>query len=98
MMVHASASWYLLGMKPLQVLVPEDELERLEKWSRRRGWSKSQTIRFAIRALTGDKGIMSASGMIEGLPPDLSENVDSYLAEAHAAPRRPRGRAKRLRR
>ena len=86
-------------MKPLQVLVAEDELERLERWSKGRGWTKSQTIRFAIRALTGDKGILSASGMIEGLPQDLSENIDAYLAEAHVTPPRRRGaRAKRLRR
>lgn len=86
-------------MKPLQVMVPEDELERLEDWSRRRGWTKSQTIRFAIRALTGDAGILGASGMIEGLPADLSARVDTYLADAQAVTpsRRPR-RAKRLRR
>jgi hypothetical protein len=88
-------------MKPLQVLVAEDELERLERWSKGRGWTKSQTIRFAIRALTNDKGIMSASGLIEGLPEDLSRSIDAYLAEAHVAvpaPRRRGTRAKRLRR
>ena len=48
-----------------------------------------------------DKGIMSASGVIEGLPADLSRNIDAYLAEAHVAvalPRRRGVRAKRLRR
>jgi hypothetical protein len=88
-------------MKPLQVLVAEDELERLERWSKGRGWTKSQTIRFAIRALTNDKGIMSASGLIEGLPEDMSQNIDAYLADAHvsnAPPRRRGVRAKRLRR
>jgi hypothetical protein len=88
-------------MKPLQVLVAKDELDRLERWSKGRGWTKSQTIRFAIRALTNDEGIMSASGLIEGLPEDLSRHLDAYLAEAHVAsapPRRRGARAKRLRR
>lgn len=86
-------------MKPLQVMVADDELARLERWSRGRGWTKSQTIRFAIRALTNGPGIMSASGMIEGLPADLSESVDAYLADAHVAvPPRGASRAKRLRR
>lgn len=89
----------LVTVKPLQVMVADDELARLERWSRRRGWSKSQTIRFAIRALTNGRGIMSASGMIEGLPPDLSERVDAYLSDAQVAvPRRGASRAKRLRR
>jgi hypothetical protein len=80
-------------------MVAEDELVRLESWSQRRGWTKSQTIRFAIRAITSDGGIMGASGMIEGLPEDLSENLHAYLAEAHvASPKRRGGRAKRLRR
>jgi hypothetical protein len=86
-------------VKPLQVMVAEDELARLERWSHKRGWTKSQTIRFAIRAITGDPGIMSASGMIEGLPGDLSENLHAYLAEAHVtSPKRGSRRAKRLRR
>jgi hypothetical protein len=38
--------------KPLQVYLDEADLERLDAFARERGWTKSQAIRAAIRALT----------------------------------------------
>jgi hypothetical protein len=91
--------------RPLQVYVDEGELERLEAWSRERGWTKSQAIRAALRALTGGASrdpLLGASGMIQGLPPDLSESFDLALQETFVvAPkkssraRRPKGRVRR---
>jgi hypothetical protein len=74
--------------KPLQVYMDEHELERLEIWARARGWTKSQAVRAAIRALTREREedpLLTACGMIEGLPADLSEHVDRYLEETFVA-------------
>ena len=74
--------------KPLQICMNEHELERLDAWARQRGWTKSQAVRIAIRALTrpldGDP-LLRASGMIEGLPEDLSARIDHYLEETFVA-------------
>jgi hypothetical protein len=70
--------------RPLQIYMDEEDLARLETWSRKRGWSKSQAVRVAVRALTKAKGedpLVRASGMVEGLPSDLSANFDRYLEE-----------------
>jgi hypothetical protein len=70
--------------RPLQVYMEEKELERLEVWSRARGWTKSQAIRAAVRAMTREgktDPLLSASGMIHGLPADLSTNFDRHLEE-----------------
>ena len=75
-------------MRPLQVYLEEADLQRLERWSRQRGWTKSQTIRAAIRALTHDAQddpILSLSGMVHGLPRDASEHFDRYLNETFVA-------------
>ena len=95
-------------MKPLQVYVDESELIRLEEWSRRRGMTKSQAIRAAVRALTRpqeEDSLLSLSGMIQDrLPADCSEQFDRYLQETFVAespaayapqPRRRRARARR---
>jgi hypothetical protein len=78
--------------RPLQVYVDDTELKRLEVWSRARGWTKSQAVRAAIRALTrsGERvdPLLLASGMIEGLPPDCSERFDRYLEETFVAEER----------
>ena len=69
---------------PLQVYVDEGELARLEAWSRERGWTKSQAIRAALRALLAggqQDPLLGASGMIQGLPLDLSESFDQALTE-----------------
>ncbi|MEA2626732.1 MAG: hypothetical protein QOD06_2777 [Candidatus Binatota bacterium] len=76
----------LLMMKPLQVYLDEEDLGRLEEWARTRGWTKSQAVRAAIRALTRPRGadpILALSGMIDGLPEDASEHFDRYLDETY---------------
>jgi hypothetical protein len=74
--------------KPLQIYLDLDDSKRLEQWARARGCTKSQAIRLAIRALTrteGEDPLLSASGMIDGLPEDLSENFDRYLRDTYIA-------------
>ena len=84
--------------KPLQVYIDGSELAKLEAWSRKRGWTKSQAVRAAVRLLTRTPGtdpLLEASGMIDGLPRDLSRNVDRYLEETFvvkASSPRPRKR------
>lgn len=92
--------------RPLQVYLDDDDLKHLESWARKRGWTKSQAVRAAIRALTRPPAkdpILELSGIFDG-PPDLSENFDRYLNETlvaeHLAPykgRRPRARRQRSR-
>jgi hypothetical protein len=74
--------------RPLQVYVDELELRRLEAWSKRRGCTKSQAVRMALRALTRAEErdpLLAASGMIQGLPSDLSMNIDRALEESFVA-------------
>jgi len=74
--------------KPIQVYLDEADLARLESWSQQHGWTKSQAVRLAVRALTrppADDPILELSGMFEGLPPDLSQNFDRYLSETYVA-------------
>ena len=74
--------------KPLQVYLEARDLERLEAWARERGWTKSQAIRVAIRALTrtpADDPLLALSGDIDGLPADLSANFQRYLDETFVA-------------
>ena len=74
--------------RPLQIYLEDDEFKLLEKWARRRGWTKSQAVRVALRALTRipeENPLLSASGMIDGLPKDLSCNVARYLGETFVA-------------
>jgi hypothetical protein len=76
--------------KPLQVYLDEPDLERLDAWARQRGWTKSQAVRAAIRALTrppAQDAILDLSGMLDGLPSDLSENFDRFLDETYVAER-----------
>jgi hypothetical protein len=86
--------------RPLQVYLDDDDLDRLETWARARGWTKSQTIRAAVRALIraeeGGDPLLAASGMIDGLPPDLSARFDEHLGATFVAERAPgyRGKAK----
>jgi hypothetical protein len=77
--------------KPLQIYMEDEEFERLEKWARERGWTKSRAVRFALRALTQTPEpdpLLSASGMIESLPEDLSERIEHYLQETFVAEKR----------
>jgi len=82
-------------MRPLQVFLEDEEFTRLGKWAAERGWSKSQAVRVALRALTREQEedpLLTASGMIDGLPEDVSENIDFYLQETYVAEKRPRYR------
>lgn len=90
-------------MKPLQVYMNEDELARLDAWSRRHGMNKSQAIRAAVRAITrvaDEDPLLGLSGSIQGLPQDASARLDDYLQETFVArPPQPKRPAKaRLRR
>ena len=81
--------------RPLQVFLVERELERLERWSTARGWTKSQAVRAAIRSLLRPKDedpLLAASGLIadDGLPADVSERLDHYLDETFVAESSPR--------
>lgn len=89
--------------KPIQIYLDDVDAKRLDAWARARGWTKSQAVRVAIRALTrppAEDPILELSGMLEGLPEDLSENFDRYLNETYgiytstpSAKRRRRSRA-----
>ena len=84
--------------RPLQVYLDEADLERLEAWSKSRGWTKSQAIRAAVRALTRSRPedpLLAASGMIDGLPRDCSEQFDRYLTETFVAEKRAPYRTRR---
>jgi hypothetical protein len=70
------------------VYLEADDLERLESFARERGWTKSQAIRVAVRALTRQAGghpLLELSGDIDGLPPDMSREFDRYLNETFVA-------------
>jgi hypothetical protein len=74
--------------KPLQVYLDDDDLERLEAFARERGWTKSQAVRTAVRALTRQPSsdpLLDLSGDIDALPPDLSRDFDRYLTETFVA-------------
>jgi hypothetical protein len=74
--------------RPLQVYLEDDDLQRLEAWARERGWTKSQAIRAAVRALTrkpAEDPLLELSGDIDGLPADLSANFHRYLDETFVA-------------
>ena len=85
--------------RPLQVYLDEEDFEQLKDWAVSRGWTQSQTVRAAIRALTRQREehpLLALSGIVDGLPEDLSENFDRYLDETYVvAESSPRyGRAK----
>jgi hypothetical protein len=87
-------------MRPLQIYLEDSEFERLERWADARGWTKSQAVRAALRALTrveGEDPLLSASGMIDALPEDLSEQFDRYLQETYVAEKRSTYRRNRRR-
>jgi hypothetical protein len=74
--------------KPLQVYLDDADLERLEAFARERGWTKSQAVRTAVRALTrrpSSDPLLDLSGDIDALPPDLSRDFDRYLTETFVA-------------
>jgi hypothetical protein len=84
--------------RPLQVYLDERDLEQLDAWARERGWTKSQAIRAAVRALTrrpAKDPVLELSGDIDNLPPDLSANFKRYLNETYVAETRAPYRARR---
>ncbi|MCC6848212.1 MAG: hypothetical protein IT294_06890 [Deltaproteobacteria bacterium] len=87
--------------RPLQVYLDDADHDRLERWSRARGWTKSQTIRAAVRALVRaddtDDPLLAVSGMIDGLPPDASTRFDQHLDATFVAERPPAYRGTRPR-
>jgi hypothetical protein len=88
--------------KPLQVYLDRREAASLAAWARRRGWTRSEAVRAALRALlrTDETDpLLRASGMVRGLPGDLGEQFDRYLVETFDAPstRRPARRRRAAR-
>jgi hypothetical protein len=80
-------------IRPLQVYLDDEDFARLEKWAGDRGWTKSQAVRVALRVVTRDREedpLLSASGMIDSLPEDLSGQIDRYLKETFVAEKRSR--------
>jgi hypothetical protein len=74
--------------KPLQVYLEEADLERLEAFAQERGWTKSQAVRAAVRALTrrpSSDPVLDLCGDIDALPPDLSRDFDRHLNETFIA-------------
>lgn len=92
-------------VRPLQVFLEERDFDRLEAWARQRGWTKSQAVRAAVRAMTRapeEDPLLAATGMIDGLPADCSAAFDQYLeatfvteTQARYARRRTRGAVRR---
>ena len=78
--------------RPVQVYFEDTELDRLEAWAKTRGWTKSQAVRAAVRALTTgpeQDPLLELSGVVDGLPADLSERFDHYLNATFVAARPP---------
>jgi hypothetical protein len=74
--------------RPLQVFLDEADLEKLDRWARERGWTKSQAIRAAVRAITREPAgdpLLELSGDLDGLPADVSANFQRYLDETYVA-------------
>ena len=69
--------------RALQVYLEDPEFEALRAWSKERGWTLSQSVRVAVKALTRARHetdpLLAASGMVSGLPADLSARFDEYL-------------------
>lgn len=75
--------------RALQVYLEDPEFDALRVWADERGWTLSQAVRVALKALTRPREqqdpLLAASGMVEGLPADLSQHVDDYLAHTFVA-------------
>jgi len=81
--------------RPLQIYLEDNELMILEQWALKRGGTKSQAVRVALCALTWipeEDPLLSASGMVDGLPKDLSCSIGSYFEETFIVERRSRHR------
>lgn len=75
--------------RALQVYLEDPEFEALRAWADERGWTLSQAVRLALKALTLPRQesdpLLASSGMIEGLPADLSQRFDDYLTHTFVA-------------
>lgn len=83
----------IIMKRPLQVYLDDAELQRLGTWARARGWTMSEAVRAAVGALVRDRDaddVMGLSGMVQGLPRDLSEHIDAALTESFVAEGAPR--------
>jgi hypothetical protein len=72
----------------LQVYLDDGDYKELLAWAKARGWTLSQAVRVGLRALTRPTEtdpLLAASGMIDALPYDLSQRVDSYLQNTFVA-------------
>lgn len=81
-------------MKPLQVYIDEGDLAALGRWAGQRGWTKSEAVRAAVRALlrsTSDSDadpLLDLEAMVQsGLPEDASEKFEEYLTATFVAER-----------
>ena len=66
----------------------EADLARLDAWSRRRGMTKSQAVRAALRAVMRAEDadpVLGLSGSVQGLPADASADFDRHLQETFVA-------------
>jgi hypothetical protein len=90
----------------LQVYLEDADFQALEAWAKARKWSLSRAVRVALKALTQigkeEDPLLAASGMIEGLPHDFSDRVESYLSSTYVAepiapygPQKPRRRSRK---
>lgn len=74
---------------PLQVYLDDAEFNSLTAWAKSRGWTMSHAVRVALKALTRptleEDPLLAASGMVEGLPPDMSARFDEYLGLSYVA-------------
>src|SRR2546427_12304105 len=85
---------------PFKVSVDERDPALLGGGARARGWTKSQAIRAAVRALprpAAEDPLLELSGLTDGLPPDSSEHFNRYFAETIVAERPAADRARRRR-
>lgn len=81
---------YGVMSRALQVYLDDSEFQALAAWAKARGWTLSQAVRVALRALTrpakgSEDPLLAASGMIDGLPVDLSERFDEQLLSTFVA-------------
>jgi hypothetical protein len=86
--------------RPRRVYLDDQDLQQLDAWARERGWTKSQAVRVAIRALTrrpAEDPVLELSGDFDGLAEDLSENFDRYRNETYIAEAPARSRTRRRR-
>lgn len=79
--------------RALQVYLSDEEFVALKRFAAARGWTLSSAVRVALksltRAATPEDPLLAASGMVEGLPADLSSRFDEHLLSTFVAERPP---------